>query len=194
LHCSLIHDNYKNQNQINKFISNVSFLAFGDFLTILEKLFNDDRAIELPINIVVMLVVGMVALAALVAIIPPPTKNMSVTIDSAGEQGAGMNPGNTVIVDSATAGAPFTIDVAISVVDPDGYPVRNANVVLRGLGGVATGVTNDAGQCTLTTVTPGGAQVNLGSNQNEGAMDLTISANGFYDFEKTDAVIVVRTS
>lgn len=29
------------------------------FLIILEKLFNDDRAIELPINIVVMLVVGM---------------------------------------------------------------------------------------------------------------------------------------
>ncbi len=31
-------------------------------------------------NIVVMLVVGMVALAALVAIIPPPTKNMSVYV------------------------------------------------------------------------------------------------------------------
>lgn len=164
------------------------------FLIILEKLFNEDRAIELPINIVVMLVVGMVALAALVAIIPPPTKNMSVTIDSAGEQSEGMNPGNTVIVDSTTASAPFIMDVAISVVDPDGYPVRNANVVLRGLGGVATGVTNDNGQCTLTTETPGGAQVSLGSNQNEGTMDLTISANGFYDFEKTDAVMVVRTS
>ena len=33
-----------------------------------NKLFNDERAIELPINIVVMLVVGMVALAALIAI------------------------------------------------------------------------------------------------------------------------------
>ncbi len=50
---------YKNQKQISKFISNVLFLAFGDFLTKLQKLFNDDRAIELPINIVVMLVVGM---------------------------------------------------------------------------------------------------------------------------------------
>jgi hypothetical protein len=43
-------------------------------------LFRSDDAMELPINIVVMLVVGMVALAALVAIIPPPTKNMSVYV------------------------------------------------------------------------------------------------------------------
>ena len=43
-------------------------------------LLHSNDAMELPINIVVMLVVGMVALAALVAIIPPPTKNMSVYV------------------------------------------------------------------------------------------------------------------
>lgn len=185
----------KNQKQINKFISNVLFLALGDFLTILEKLFNDDRAIELPINIVVMLVVGMVALAALVAIIPPPTKNMSVNIDGAGEQSAGINPGNTVIIGSTIASSPFAIDVMISVADPDGYPVRDANVVLRGLGGVATNITDDNGRCLLSTdTTSGGSPVSLGPNQNEGTMDLSISTDGFYDFEKTDAVMIVRTS
>ena len=35
-----------------------------------SKFRKDERAIELPINIGVMLVVGMVALAALLAIIP----------------------------------------------------------------------------------------------------------------------------
>ena len=35
----------------------------------LKKFKEDERAIELPINIVVMLVVGMVALAALLSII-----------------------------------------------------------------------------------------------------------------------------
>lgn len=169
-------------------------LASGDFLPKIEKLFDDDRAIELPINIVVMLVVGMVALAALVAIIPPPTKNMSVNIVESGEQSTGTTAGNTVIVDSTIANSPFTVDVEISVVDPDGYPVRAANVVLRGLGGVATGRTDDYGNCTLTTASPSGAQVSLGSNQNEGSMGLTISADGFYDFEKADAVMVVRTS
>lgn len=168
-------------------------LVFGDFLTILEKLFNDDRAIELPINIVVMLVVGMVALAALVAIIPPPTKNMSVNIIQSGEVSAGQNPGNTIIVDSTVANSPFDVDVDICVSDPDGYPVRDANVILRGLGGVATGITDNYGNCSLST-TSSSSSVSLGSNQNEGTLDLTISANGFYDFEKTDAVIVVRTS
>ncbi|WP_340819821.1 carboxypeptidase regulatory-like domain-containing protein [Methanolobus sp. WCC4] len=159
----------------------------------LKKLFNDDRAIELPINIVVMLVVGMVALAALVAIIPPPTKNMSVTIVESGEQVTGVSPGNTVIVDSTTATSPFDVDVKISVSDPDGYPVRDANVILRGLGGVATGTTDNNGNCSLSTSTSS-SPVSLGANQNEGSMDLSISTDGFYDFEKKDAVMIVRTS
>ncbi|SFM49536.1 carboxypeptidase regulatory-like domain-containing protein [Methanolobus profundi] len=135
----------------------------------------------------------MVALAALVAIIPPPTKNMSVNIVASGENNAGPSPGNTVIVDSTVANAPFDIDVDISVSDPDGYPVRNANVILRGLGGVATGTTDNNGNCSLSTSTSS-SPVSLGANQNEGSMDLTISTDGFYDFEKTDAVMIVRTS
>lgn len=161
-----------------------------------RKIFSDDSAIELPINIVVMLVVGMVALAALIAIIPPPTKNMAVAIDTVGENSTGtLNPGNTIIVASATASSPFAIDVELSVTDPDGYPVRDANVVLRGLGGVATSVTDDTGYCKLTTSsTANGDEVSLGANQNEGSMDLTISADGFYDYEKKDAVRIVRTT
>ncbi len=160
-----------------------------------RKLFSNDSAIELPINIVVMLVVGMVALAALIAIIPPPTKNMSVTVDQAGHSGS-LSPGNTILVDSTVVSAgPFPVTVVISAKDPDGYPVRDANVVLRGLGGAATGVTDDAGVCTLqadSTLT--GASVSMGANQNEGTMDLKITANGFYDYEKTNAVMIVRTS
>ncbi|MDW7732457.1 MAG: carboxypeptidase regulatory-like domain-containing protein [Methanolobus sp.] len=160
-----------------------------------RKIFSDDSAIELPINIVVMLVVGMVALAALIAIIPPPTKNMAVAIDTVGLNGSTLNPGNTVIVASATANSPFAIDVELSVTDPDGYPVRDANVVLRGLGGVATSVTDDIGYCKLTTSsTANGDEVSLGANQNEGSMDLTISADGFYDYEKTDSVRIIRTT
>lgn len=148
---------------------------------------------ELPINIVVMLVVGMVALAALVAIIPPPTKNMSVYIDSSGASATTnvpMNDGNAVIVDSATAQNPFYVRVTLSATDTDGNPVRDASVVLRGLGGVATNTTGNDGRTVLIT---NPAMVSLGPNQNEGTMDLSISANGFYDYEKEDAVLIVRT-
>ncbi len=56
------------------------------------KFFKNDDAIELPINIVVMLVVGMVALAALLAIIPKSKENLSVdvleiTVDNNVQQG-----------------------------------------------------------------------------------------------------------
>jgi len=187
---------YKKKDKIIEFIYNVIFLEVVVFLKKIQKIFADDSAIELPINIVVMLVVGMVALAALIAIIPPPTKNMAVTIDAVGlNSSSSLNPGNTVIVSSATANSPFAIDVELSVTDPDGYPVRDANVVLRGLGGVATSVTDDDGYCMLTTSnTSSGDEISLGANQNEGSMDLTISADGFYDYEKTDAVRVVRTT
>jgi len=45
-----------------------------------------------------------------------------------------------------------------------------------------------------TSNTSSGDEISLGANQNEGSMDLTISADGFYDYEKTDAVRVVRTT
>ncbi len=155
-----------------------------------KRLFNDDSAIELPINIVVMLVVGMVALAALIAIIPPPTKNMSVDIQESGLSNSTPTSGNTIIVDAVTAQNPLTILVKIQAMDPDGEPVRDANVVLRGLGGVATNNTDINGETTLITSS---APIEFGANQNEGTMDLTISANGFYDYEKTDAVMIIKT-
>lgn len=154
-----------------------------------KNIFRNDSAIELPINIVVMLVVGMVALAALIAIIPPPTKNMSVNIDESGIQGT-LKSGNTIIVNATTAINSFIIEVKITATDPDGNPVRDANVFLRGLGGVATNTTDINGVATLIT---NSAKVKLGANQNEGTLDLTITANGFYDYDKTDAVMIVKT-
>lgn len=47
----------------------------------IKKSFKNDSAVELPINIVVMLVVGMVALAALIAIIPSPTCHFTLEIE-----------------------------------------------------------------------------------------------------------------
>jgi len=155
-----------------------------------KNIFQNDSAIELPINIVVMLVVGMVALAALIAIIPPPTKNMSVNIDESGIQNSALQSGNTIIVDATAAVNSLILEVKITATDPDGNPVRDANVFLRGLGGVATNTTDIDGKAVLITDS---AQVKLGANQNEGTMDITITANGFYDYDKTDAVMIVKT-
>jgi hypothetical protein len=138
-----------------------------------------------------MLVVAMVALATLISIIPTPTKEMSVFVESTGPAPGDLQTGNSIIVSSTTAQNPFTVSSEVRVTDKDGNPVRNANVILKGLGGVASNTTDINGVTVLTT--PPGALVRLDPNQNEGTMDLKIIADGFYDYEKKDAVMIVKT-
>lgn len=152
---------------------------------------HNEKAMELPINIVVMLVVAMVALATLISIIPTPTKEMSVFVESTGPAPGDLQTGNSIIVSSTTAQNPFTVSSEVRVTDKDGNPVRNANVILKGLGGVASNTTDINGVTVLTT--PPGALVRLDPNQNEGTMDLKIIADGFYDYEKKDAIMIVKT-
>ena len=152
---------------------------------------HNEKAMELPINIVVMLVVAMVALATLISIIPTPTKEMSVFVESTGPAPGDLQTGNSIIVSSTTAQNPFTVSSEVRVTDKDGNPVRNANVILKGLGGVASNTTDINGVTVLTT--PPGALVRLDPNQIEGTMDLKIIADGFYDYEKKDAVMIVKT-
>jgi len=160
-------------------------------MTGLQLFRNDEKAMELPINIVVMLVVGMVALATLISIIPTPTKEMSVFVEET-RLGAGtFQPGNSIIVSSTVAQNPFAVSAVVKVTDKDGNPVRDANVVLRGLGGAASSTTDIDGFAVLTTT--GAALVQLDPNQNEGTMDLKILADGFYDYERKDAVMIIKT-
>jgi hypothetical protein len=152
---------------------------------------HDEKAMELPINIVVMLVVGMVALATLISIMPTPTKDMSVFVESTALNGGNSVKGNSIIVSASTAENPFVVTVVVKATDSDGNPVRNANVILRGLGGAASNTTDANGVTFLTT--PENARVRLDPNQNEGTMDLKIVADGFYDYEKKDAVMIIKT-
>lgn len=81
---------------------------------------HDEKAMELPINIVVMLVVGMVALATLISIMPTPTKDMSVFVESTDFEGGSLQEGNSIIVDASTAENPFAITVVVKATDSNG--------------------------------------------------------------------------
>ena len=156
-----------------------------------KQIRRDEKAMELPINIVVMLVVGIVALGTLISIIPTPTKEMSVFVEKAALRGGTLQDGNSIVVNSGTAANPFAVTVMVKVTDKDGNPVRKANVILSGLGGAASNTTDVNGGSVLTTAD--NALVRLDPNQNEGAMDLKILADGFYDYERKDAVMIVKT-
>ena len=94
------------------------------------------------------------------------------------------------MVSARTAESPFAITVQVKVTDKDGNPVRKANVILNGLGGAASNTTDTNGVSILTTST---ALVKLDPNQNEGTMSLKILADGFYDYERKDAVMIIKT-
>ena len=98
-----------------------------------------------------MLVVGIVALATLISIIPTPTKEMSVFVEKTALRGETLQDGNSIVVNANTATNPFGVTVMVKVTDKDGSPVRKANVILRGLGGAASNTTDINGISVLTT-------------------------------------------
>ncbi|MGB9929471.1 MAG: carboxypeptidase regulatory-like domain-containing protein [Methanosarcina sp.] len=158
----------------------------------LKEIKHNEKAMELPINIVVMLVVGMVALATLISIIPTPTKEMSVFVEKAALRGNALQDGSSIMVNSQTAANPFGISAQIKITDKDGNPVRKANVILSGLGGAASNTTDINGVSILTT--GNNALIKLDPNQNEGTISLKVLADGYYDYEKKDAIMIIKTN
>ena len=142
-----------------------------------RSLIQNEHGMELPINIVVMLVVGMVALAALLAIIPESKKNLIVDVISVnGEAGVTNNIDN---------GVSNPVDVDVIVYDSDNNLVNGANVIVTGGGGLGSGKTDVAGQANLTV-----SDVFIRLNQDSIDLKLVAKANGFYDYTDEAAVLI----
>ncbi|TFH44516.1 MAG: carboxypeptidase regulatory-like domain-containing protein, partial [ANME-2 cluster archaeon] len=103
---------------------------------------NDENGMELPINIVVMLVVGMVALAALLAIIPEAKENLEVDLISVYN-----NNGSTANIEN---GIKSSVDVIMIVYDRDNNPVEGASIIISGGGSMGSNKTDATGQTTVT--------------------------------------------
>ncbi|NJD54316.1 MAG: carboxypeptidase regulatory-like domain-containing protein [Candidatus Methanoperedens sp.] len=152
---------------------------------ILKNLKKDERAIELPINIVVMLVVGMVALAALLSIIPKSKENLSVDIidikidDGAVQQGS---------VATLSGDGTYEVKVNVKVYDKNNNPVEKASVTLTGGGGFGVDQTNSRGEGIITLGTANNSKVTMRPNQKTVELKLVAKANGFYDYEDEKAI------
>ncbi|MDO8727442.1 MAG: carboxypeptidase regulatory-like domain-containing protein [Candidatus Methanoperedens sp.] len=150
----------------------------------------DEKAIELPINIVVMLVVGMVALAALLAIIPKSKENLSVEIIDVQVSDDPVTKGNTAKVVGATDHA---VTVNIKVYDKNNDPVEKASATLTGGGGFGSDQTDKTGLAHLYLGGSSGAMVTIRPNQQSVELKLVVKANGFYDYEDERAVLLYQT-
>jgi len=156
----------------------------------LKKIRNDEQAIELPINIVVMLVVGMVALAALLAIIPKSKENLSVdvldiTIDNNTSKGS-----TTKVVGAGE----HQVRVNIKVYDKNNNPVQKASGTFSGGGGFGANQTDETGSAGIKLgFNNEGTNVTIRPNQQTVELKLVVKANGFYDYEDEKAVLLYQT-
>lgn len=137
----------------------------------------NEKGMELPINIVVMLVVGMVALAALLSIIPESKKNLIVEITTVNDK-----DGVTANIDN---GEGDTITVDLKVYDNDNNPVHGANVIISGGGGKGSSKTDENGMAKVTVT-----DVLIRYNQDSLDLQLIVKANGFYDYRDESAILI----
>ncbi len=142
-----------------------------------RSLIQNEHGMELPINIVVMLVVGMVALAALLAIIPETKKNLVINVISVN--------GVDGVTSDITNGVSTNVTVIVKVYDSDNNLVDGANVIITGAGGSGSAKTDATGLATVDV-----SDVFIRLNQDSIDLKLVVKANEFYDYTDEAAILI----
>lgn len=138
----------------------------------------DERAIEgLPVRLVVALVVGVASLSVMMNMLSGMSA-LSVTEVDAVPEPEVVEPAQT--------------EVTLTVVDPDGEPVSDATVVVKGgtadLDGVETATTGADGTATVS-IDP-----SLGPNQQEGTLVVDVkppAGSEYADRRENTRILVV---
>jgi len=91
---------------------------------------------------------------------------------------------NEIPVDDDSA----TFDFTVSVSEVDGHPIGNANVIIKGVGGVGSGSTDENGETTIQIT------VELEEGQYEGYLDVSVKAPCHETFSQNDMIKIVRGS
>ncbi|MCX9084275.1 MAG: carboxypeptidase regulatory-like domain-containing protein [Candidatus Methanoperedens sp.] len=165
------------------------FAGTGKKISYFKIFKNDEKAIELPINIVVMLVVGMVALAALLSIIPKSKENLSVDIIDIKIDNGTLQEGSVATVSGA---GEYKVRVFARVYDKNNNPVEKASVTINGGGGFGVDQTNGVGEAIVYLGETISTKVTLRPNQKSVALKLVAKANGYYDYEDENAVTLYQ--
>jgi len=139
---------------------------------------NENAVIGMPMRLTVSIIIGAVALIAILSFIVNPClfpSKMIVSVDSMINE---IPAGNT--------SADFNITVSVSEVD--GHPIRNANVIIKGLEGIGSGYTDGNGETTIQV------SVGLEDGQYEGYLDVSVKAPCGRHDKTSDTIISVLLS
>ncbi len=152
-----------------------------------RRFFDNEDAVEgLPVRLIVVLVVGVIALAAMVAAVNgfKPQKMMSASVIEVG----GKDGNLLTITKTGYAAVEKNWTCRVLVIDADGNPISGASVIVHGLSGAGGGVTDKKGEAYLTKTN----DVMLNANQDSGYMTLEVSAPGYNNYKNENALAVVR--
>jgi len=136
---------------------------------------NESAVLGLPLRLTVSLIVGTLVLVAILSMILNPClfpSRILVTI----------TPQVTLVQGNSPENVSFTVFVN----DTDGFPLSGASVIIKGLGGAGSGVTDDHGKVLVQLA------VQLESGTSEGYLDVTVKAVCHVPFEHQGFVKVVR--
>jgi len=126
-------------------------------------------------RLTVSLVIGAVALVAILSFILNPCLFPNKMIIS-------IKPMVNIISDSD----PVNLTITVFVNETDEYPIVNANVIIKGLGGIGYGVTDQNGK-TIIQIT-----VKLENGVNEDYLDVSIKAPCHETFSQQDMIKIVK--
>jgi hypothetical protein len=139
---------------------------------------NNYAVIGLPLRFTVSIVIGTIALSFILLYILNPCifpGKMIISIDPLI---------NKIPLDSDE----YDFEININVKDRHGYPVKEANVLVKGLGDVFSNLTNENG-ITKIHIKP-----RLQKGVNEGYLDIVVKAQCLETFSQNKMIKVVRSN
>jgi hypothetical protein len=136
---------------------------------------NESAVLGLPMRLTVSLIIGSIALMAILSMILNPClfpHRMFVTI----------SPQVTIVQGSE----PENVSFFVFVNDSDGFPLSGASVIVKGLGGAGSGVSDNDGKAIVNL------EIQLENGTYEGYLDISVRAPCHVPFEYQEIVKVVK--
>ena len=136
---------------------------------------NEKAVLGLPMRLTVSLIIGTVALVAILSYVMNPCLFPDRMIVS-------VNP----MVNIVSGNNSTDVNITIYVNETNGYPIKNANVIIKGLTGIGANHTDENGK-TIIQIT-----VKLESGVNEGYLDVSVKAACHETFSQQDMIKILR--
>lgn len=136
---------------------------------------NEKAVLGLPMRLTVSLIIGTVALVAILSYVMNPCLFPDRMVVS-------VNP----MVNIVSGNNSTDINITIYVNETNGYPIKNANVIIKGLTGIGANHTDENGK-TIIQIT-----VKLENGVNEGYLDVSVKAACHETFSQQDMIKILQ--